>query len=409
MKDVERKLISAMIKQEKVSDFVKQGFTDEDFIAFPHVIKWILYCSREGYTVNEALLTEEFPEFEFAQEDYDFRYVLDKFFEDYAKIKSRSVLLEQPTTMTEWIPQVIAGLSEILQKRDGSTIIDFNKIGDRFLTYTERAESEYYHLGIPLIDNTLGGISYGSNFAIIASQKVGKTWFLAHLANILSTQGAHVMIITKEISDEAFRNRLDSIRFDLDYRKVRTGTLEKEEFDRWRRELDEIGTHNEGKIQIVYERNHTLDAIPSYIKEHSPDVLLIDGAYLWAKSFDWREIAQVTKTIARWSKDFERLSIGYTWQSNAVDTDDLKKSQIAFGKLNLLADVDFSLGINRTPEMKERNLMQVSILNSRDSADSSGGFIGWNFGDKNYPTISHISDEFELQDLTDPDAMIIEL
>lgn len=408
MIDVERKLITAMIRQNKVGDFVKQGFVSSDFVAFPNILGWILKCSKDGYTITENLLREEFPEFKFIDECYDYGYVLDKFFEDFAKIRARQILIEQPKSMSEWIPKVMVGLSEILQKRSGSSVIDFTEVGDRFIAYKERAEGTYYSLGIPILDNALGGISCGSNFAIIASQKVGKTWFLSHLANILREQGASSIIITKEISDSAFRNRLDSIRFDLDYQKLRTGRLEEEEVIRWKKEVSEIKSTQAGTIKIVYEKNHTLDAIPAYIKEYRPEVVLIDGAYLWAKTYDWKEVAQVTKTIARWSKDFG-VTIGYTWQSNAVDTDDLKKSQIAFGKLSLLSDVDFSLAINRTPEMVERNLMAVSILNSRDSTDKGKGFIGWTFGEKNYPMISHISDEFELEDLVDDNAIIVEV
>ena len=104
--------------------------------------------------------------------------------------------------------------------------------------------------------------------------------------------------------------------------------------------------------------------------------------------------------IARWALDFN-ITIGYSWQSNAVETDNLKKSNIAFGKIGLLADVHFAIGINRPPEIKKRNLMAVTILTSRDSDDTGKVFMGWSFTPKGYPVISNVSQEFELDDTLD--------
>src|SRR5690606_36988167 len=71
---------------------------------------------------------------------------------------------------------------------------------------------------------------------LVGRPALGKTWLMIVWAYFLAQAGVRVLFVSKEMSTEAIEDRLEAIRFKLNYPEYRDGNLPKKEELRWKRE-----------------------------------------------------------------------------------------------------------------------------------------------------------------------------
>lgn len=392
---LEKNLITSVIKNRASSKLLRSGLTIADFTDLKPIAEFVFSYAEYG-DVTEELLATEFPNFEYSSPVLEFEYVVDKFFKNILAREAQRIVNTKYKDIIEYAEETGVKLLQLKNRVMGKTV-EYNEFGNRIVAHDERLYSECYNMGIPLIDTAIGGLYKSQSFALIAPMKSGKTWFLCKLTKNFRRQGANVLVITKEMTGERLRDRMDSLELGMNFQKIRKGQLDDREKERWKPQLEAVTTEDFGSLTIIEDYGKSIQGIVSYIRQYRPDVLLIDGAYLWAKSSLWSDAGEVTREISSYCRKYGIL-IGYTWQANAPELKTIGASSIGLSKNALLADVDFALGINVNPELRQRGLMELNLMTTRDS-DTAKGYIGWSFTDKGYPEITEIAEDFHLEDL----------
>jgi hypothetical protein len=218
--------------------------------------------------------------------------------------------------------------------------------GTNGITYvsTGSAELDMFSLGYKRTDLwTLGG-----------AEGIGKTWQLLRMADAvdleLLTMGLKrtVLIISGEMSAEELTERLDAIRFSLDYHKLSRGKLGKLGERKYLRALQTVNTN----IKIV-DSFDSIQDVEYYISIYRPAICFIDGSHLLAPSYDWKDIAWVTASMKRITRN-NKIPI--------VNTTHLK-SEKGKGKTNSLDDFAYTKGYTRDSDivglMFANDLMEI--------------------------------------------------
>lgn len=131
----------------------------------------------------------------------------------------------------------------------------------------------------PTFQKCAGGISPGE-FAIIAGRPgTGKTWMLYKWAYFVSQLGKKVLLFNTEMSGSATLLRLACLNTGLRVSSIRNRTITAEEAEILKQEISRI---KDMKNLIITDVGFspTLSNIIKEIKNHNPDIVFIDSAYL---------------------------------------------------------------------------------------------------------------------------------
>ncbi len=287
-------------------------------------------------------------------------------------------------TLEGYLDNFIANLNKVKRAGTEATILNYADYGDRDALNNTRSLSSAVTLGIPELDRALGGLSSGQSIMFVAPPKTAKTWFLVTRVRMFLEQQQKVLMITKEISAKRLRDRVDAVLLDTHYQRARLGQLSEEELlTRANKFREFLVTHPNLDLHIEEDHTQDITVIDSYIAEYKPTIVLVDGAYLWAKSTDWKDMTAVTRYLADISSR-RNIILLYTWQANVVETTRMKASEIGLAKLGALADADAVIGLARSQEHRDMGIMSVNVLGSRESEMISTE-ISWGFNNKGYP------------------------
>ena len=136
---------------------------------------------------------------------------------------------------------------------------------------------------------------------------IGKTWCLLLFALHFFKQGRRVLLVSKEMSEDEFVERLDGIDAELNWQRFRNGTLLPVQRKRYKRKLDER-KKQKGHLFVVGDtqlKGETLDNLAVDINNYSPDVVLVDSVQQYEVRGARDEIqkvvqlSRVTKRIAK--------------------------------------------------------------------------------------------------------------
>lgn len=135
----------------------------------------------------------------------------------------------------------------------------------------------------PTLDRMVKYFSPGNVIQLVARLGVGKTWTVAYWANHYCSIGVPTLFITKEMPNEEIEERVEAIRFGLDFDQMRDGSLPPKELRRWRAERKVFKDF--AKYPLVVSGDETLEGtgfsqVVAKIEQHRPRVVIIDGAYL---------------------------------------------------------------------------------------------------------------------------------
>ena len=225
---------------------------------------------------------------------------------EYAKIVSEKAALRQLINTAEEIMNkgyegkdeakeglnfAEAGIFQIGQKRQKN---DYTQIQDILLKNVEiidaASKNQGKVVGIPTgfkdLDELTSGLHRSDLIILAARPAMGKTAFALNIAPQTTVKaGSYVLIFSLEMSKEQLGQRLLAIQARVEMQKLKTGTLDRKDWDRLNMALDEL---HSSKIFIDDTPGMSLMAMRNKCRrlkaEHGLDLVVID--YLQLMQFD---------------------------------------------------------------------------------------------------------------------------
>ena len=209
-----------------------------------------------------------------------------------------------------------SGIFQIGQKRQKS---DYSAIQDVLLKNVEiidaASKNQGKVVGIPTgfkdLDNLTSGLHRSDLIILAARPAMGKTAFALNIAQQTATKaGASVLIFSLEMSKEQLGQRLLAIQARVEMQKLKTGTLERKDWDRLNMALDEL---HSSKIFIddtpgvsIMEMRNKCRRLKA---EHGLDLVVID--YLQLMQGDGRadsrqqEISAISRNLKLLAREMD--------------------------------------------------------------------------------------------------------
>lgn len=172
---------------------------------------------------------------------------------------------------------------------------------ERFQNYLHNKHNKIK--GIPFPWETLTKATLGmlpSEFTVfMAPSNTGKSWVSCIVAAHCLKLGYKVLLVTMEMSGEAFERRLDSIYYKIPFHDLRTSDVDIFTEQRW---YEQIKEPKEGEIIVLDENSvQHVDQVYNAVVKERPDVVIIDGGYRFQArkrhSSNWESGAEVVNEI----------------------------------------------------------------------------------------------------------------
>lgn len=213
-------------------------------------------------------------------------------------------------------------------------------------------------LGIPTGYDSLDTLTQGWQpemyCGIAARPGIGKTWGVLKLALFAWQSGYDVLFCNKELPDEMMERRFDALLFKLAYERLRTGMLTTVEETRYKAGLEAMAKAQPAKWTWLHGAS-TVSAICAKVEEHSPDLVVIDGAYLLRDEDGgrqpWERYTNISRGIKRMCQDYKLPTI-ITIQ--LARTGDTKKNKTRVTQSDVMGsdafaqDVDILIALDQT-------------------------------------------------------------
>lgn len=248
-------------------------------------------------------------------------------------------------------------------------------------------------LGLAELDAHTGGILPGELVATAAYTKTGKTWMLANALVSAHKTGQRPLIMTLEQGIPEFEDRVDAIYSGVSFSRLQAGELtfrEKAKLNAAQEEMAEAGPLWVEKPQ---RGDRTIKAMCSRARELGSNYLLIDQlSFIDAErnyTGDRALTAKHTDLIFELKDEINRESAGKIGCHLAVQMNRLAISRNSGGRgaLENFANataieqtVDLALGLWRTKDMRDEELMGLDIMGSR-RCDLKSWKLRWSLTD----------------------------
>lgn len=239
--------------------------------------------------------------------------------------------------------------------------------------------------GIDAFDYISGGIHPTDLQMIMGFTNSGKSWMQCIIADNLSRAGYHPLLITREMTPDALRKRIDAVHNRFPYSLFKKRQLTPKMLEQYKRYLEDL---RDNPRQLTIEKSTGgVDEIAAMLDLHKPDVVLVDGAYLLAEDGDenkWMSIVNVWRGM-------KTLALSY--KIPFIATMQLKSQKatldnIPFAKY-IAMDCDVIWGMEQSEEDKAHKALQIKSLKQRDSENIGKFVINWDFTEMNWSLIDH--------------------
>ena len=221
---------------------------------------------------------------------------------------------------------------------------------------------------------------------------MGKSWMLIFWALWLAEQGHSVLFVSKEMSLQAIEDRVEALRFRLDWELMRDGSLSAKEEIRWRREKLK---HWKADFKITGKESLEgtgFGEIVTAIRKYKPQAVFVDAAYrvvldgAMQRKSDTEKLTYIAQTSKRVAKSEKVLLVASTQMNR--DAEDKKGNTkggvtTVFGADAWAQESDFLLEVHGN--RNQPNVRGTTILKGRESGT---GTVMTNFQLSPYPDFS---------------------
>lgn len=232
----------------------------------------------------------------------------------------------------------------------------------------------YISTGDKILDALFHGYQKTDLITMGGFPGVGKTWWLLYQAIIcevsLPEDLGPILVISNEMGEEEIIDRLDCIRFKLDYSRFIDGSMNRMEATKYRKGLDELET-NGSKI-IVLDNCMTIQDIDYKIGLYKPSIIFLDGSYLLEprmKADDWKRIQFITRNLKMLCKSRKVPIVNTTQLKRKSGRDESKNSvdaqdDFAYGA-SFVQDSDIAIRAYQSSDMVYYSIVGLEIAKGR--------------------------------------------
>jgi len=253
------------------------------------------FFDNYGEMPSADVLHENFPTLDASAQTLNLEYATNAFKNQvlYRAIvtvfqDNKSILQDDPKLA---FAKISSGLNDISVTYDedviGYNVDSINRLDEWKTRFKSRSLGNKM-LGIPTslhtINNTGVGWLPGDLIALFARPTIGKTWFCIHAAATAVTQGIKTLFLSTEMPTSSIALRADVVfakmlGYEFSHRALRSGdTIDEAGYGKF---LDDI-TEQQLFIcdRISGQASMTIESIAALIRKHSPEFVVLDGAYL---------------------------------------------------------------------------------------------------------------------------------
>jgi len=349
---------------------------DSDEISWRIIVDTQKYISKYGvspgydfYLKIVKELRKTYPDFEYDYLEKRYDEKVDYYWDQYVNYYTRyykSKIANSLMTGKERIDNILSRFHRLVRslqddsEKDTYLIDSYAEFMTELRNLRDSEDDDMFPTGFKLIDMFSGGISKSEFVLFVARPQSFKTWILCKLAVNLSSliHGGKILFFSKEMSKIQIQKRIYAIVGKINYERLKRSNLTDDE-------LKELGKRVETLLKseiIIVSKDEDLSYDTTFVRskivEYNPDIVLVDGLYLFAKSDEWTEHSAISRSFRDMSLTYEVPIIGT-----------LQFSRKGFGRGNIAysdsyeQDASVVIGIER---------LSMEDLSS-DEEDSFGG------------------------------------
>ena len=291
---IERDLISRLLHDRDITPLTDGGITpnyfasDEHKRAYKHILEHIQKYSEVPSV--EAFLTKFDPAYKITEPEDSLQYYVDTLTENYEYFLLEDGIVQMADLFdageTDEARRMLAVTLNNLNREIAKTrFTDLTETGEkRIERYKKYATSEGALKGISSgfasIDQATGGFQKKQLTTFVGPPKAGKSTIM-----LLAMMAAHrafyrPLFIGFEMTNEEQEERHDAIRAGVSHKKLREGTLSRQEME----ELEKMTRRLELMPALIFsEDTHaasTLSGVGSLVDKFKPDIVFVDGVYM---------------------------------------------------------------------------------------------------------------------------------
>lgn len=211
------------------------------------------------------------------------------------------------------------------------------------------------------------------------------SWMECILADNFSTAGFHPLLVTREMSPDALRKRIDAVHNRFPYSLFKKRQLTPQMLEQYKLYLEDL---RDNPRQLTIEKSTGgVDEIAAMLDLHKPDVVLVDGAYLLADDGDenrWMSIVNVWRGMKTLALSY-KIPFVATMQlkANKANLDNIPYAKY------IAQDCDVIWGMEQSEEDRANKALWIKSLKQRDSENIGKFLLNWDFTEMRWDLLDH--------------------
>ena len=408
--DAERSVIGCMMMNREAIMIASEILTGDEFyrqqmgIVFDSMVE--LY--NEGKPVDFVTLPEKLKEKDVPPEISSMEFAKDLLTAvptsvnvgHYAKIVKEKAMLRRLIKMNEDIANTCyldkepveeimedteKQLFQLLQTRTVGDYVPIRQVVLNALETIEKAsQTKGTVTGIPTgfvdLDYKTSGLQPSDFILVAARPSMGKTAFVLNMAQYMAfRKDKSVAIFSLEMSKEQLVNRLFSLESKVDSQKIRTGSLEDED---WAKLIEGAGVIGNSRLIIDDTPGISISELRSKCRkfklEQGLDIIIIDYLQLMSGSNSRRnesrqqEISEISRSLKGLARELNVPVIALSQLSRAVEQRTDKRPMLSDLRESgaIEQDADVCMFIYRDdyydPDTEDKNIAEIIIAKQRN-------------------------------------------
>lgn len=281
---------SNMLTRLQDSGVSEQMFAGDDEAAAYRFI--VDYRRRYGVCPSIALVEVE-TEIRFP--NYTSQHPFEYWFDEFRKFVKHGIVLELMAMVEDYlvdgrvdfaidcIGNAHSGLIDLMAERKSvSTLSEMSHgILEKHDLLQQGLLNEGIYTGFPYIDQVTGGAQPGDTWVIAGESSSGKSFILCRCAMSAVELGKKCLFVSMEMTNAQIGRRSMAMGAEVNASNLRLGRLSRFGIEQVRNFLHGWDERKDSRLIFIEGLvSYSVNDVKSKVKEHKPDVVFIDGAYM---------------------------------------------------------------------------------------------------------------------------------
>lgn len=386
--NIEARLLSKILLDRDIRSCLDRRVLPDFFQDDQHaaLYTWMIeFFGRYGKTPTPDALRRNHPWFKVVKSPEEMDWYIDQLIEarEYALLydalaEAEAAMKARDTESTKKIVQQCMSrlASEISPLRD-LNLSDPQTVAAWLAEYEELRERGSALIGLPTgfptIDRATAGYQPEQLITIIGLAKAGKSTGLLLTGKAVHDAGRIPLFIGFEMSNDEQKARYACMRAHINFHRLFTGRLAKEEHDRFKQALHELENTPDLWLTADPSATSTISGVQAKLDTYDPAILLIDGVYLMVDEISGEQntptaLTNITRNLKRMA---QRHHIPVVCTTQALSWKTQKKRGLTVDSIGYTSsfaqDSDVILGLESVEgDDDQKRLKVVAARNLRN-------------------------------------------